>query len=91
MDGMKNMQFNLPENSIHNVDSAYTDYSYEQVCIMEAENINLMILRKSNFRQPHKTWENFLISDSRKRVETMFSQIASMFPKRIHALTGKGS
>jgi hypothetical protein len=31
IDGMKNMFFNLPGNSIVYGDSAYTDYYYEQV------------------------------------------------------------
>jgi hypothetical protein len=89
IDGMKNMFFNLPENSTVYGDSAYTDYYYEQVC-SEAESIKLMIARKSNSKQPHEPWENFLIADSRKRIETTFSQISSMFPKRIHAVTPDG-
>jgi hypothetical protein len=89
IDGMKNMLFNLPEESTLYGDSAYTDYNYEQVC-MDAENIKLMIARKSNTKQPHEPWENFLIADSRKRIETTFSQISSMFPKRIHAVTSDG-
>jgi hypothetical protein len=86
IDGMKNMFFNLPGNSTVYGDSAYSDYNYEQVCL-EAESIKLMIARKSNSKKPHKPWENFFIADSRKRVETAFSQISSMFPKRIHAVT----
>jgi len=31
-----------------------------------------------------------MIADSRKRIETTFSQISSMFPKRIHAVTPDG-
>jgi hypothetical protein len=89
IDGMKNMFFNLPEESTVYGDSAYTDYNYEQVC-EEAESIKLMVARKSNSKQPHQPWENFLIADSRKRIETTFSQISSMFPKRIHAVTIDG-
>jgi hypothetical protein len=89
IDGMKNMYFNLPEESTVYGDSAYTDYNYEQIC-MDAENIKLMIARKSNSKRPHEPWENFLITDSRKRIETTFSQISSMFPKRIHAVTLDG-
>ena len=89
MDGMRNMFFNLPENSIVYGDSAYTDYYNEQVC-SEAADINLMIARKSNTKLPHEPWQNFLISDSRKRIETTFSQISSMLPKRIHAVTVDG-
>ncbi|MEJ2629271.1 MAG: IS982 family transposase [bacterium] len=89
IDGMKNMYFNLPQESTLYGDSAYTDYNYEQIC-MDAENIKLMIARKSNSRKPHEPWENFIITDSRKRIETTFSQISSMFPKRIHAVTSDG-
>lgn len=89
IDGMKNMSFNLPENSIVYGDSAYTDYNYEQICL-DAEGIKLMIARKSNTKRPHEPWENFMIADSRKRIETTFSQISSMFPKRIHAVTPDG-
>jgi hypothetical protein len=89
IDGMKNMYFNLPEDSTVYGDSAYTDYNYEQVCV-EAESIKLMVARKSNSKQPHQPWENFLIANSRKRIETTFSQISSMFPKRIHAVTTDG-
>jgi len=89
IDGMKNMYFNIPENSILYGDSAYTDYNCEDI-YYEAESIKLMIARKSNTKRPHKAWENFLIANSRKRVETTFSQISSMFPKRIHAVTVNG-
>jgi len=89
IDGMKNMLFNLPEGSTLYGDSAYTDYNYEQVC-MDAERIKMMIARKSNTKQPHEPWENFMITNSRKRIETTFSQISSMFPKRIHAVTPYG-
>jgi hypothetical protein len=89
IDGMKNMFFNLPENSIVYGDSAYTDYACEDIW-NEAEGIKLMIARKCNTKRPHEPCENFLIADSRKRVETTFSQISSMFPKRIHAVTVDG-
>jgi hypothetical protein len=54
---------------------------------LEAAGINLRIVRKSNSKMPHEPWQNFLISDSRKRIDTTFSQIISMLPKRIHAVT----
>jgi hypothetical protein len=89
IDGMKNMHVNLPEKSKLFGDSAYTDYSYEDD-IFDAENIKMMIDRKSNSKRPHEPWENFLIETSRKRIETTFSQITAMFPKRIHAVTLSG-
>jgi hypothetical protein len=89
IEGMKNMFFNLPEGSILYGDSAYTDYNYEEDCL-EAENIKMMIARKSNSKKKHQPWQDFLISVSRKRIESMFSQISVMFPKRIHAVTAEG-
>lgn len=56
----------------------------------EAADINLMIGRKSNTKLPHEPWQNFLISDSRKRIESTFSQISGMLPRRIHAVTVNG-
>ena len=38
----------------------------------------------------HKPWQNFLISGSRKRNETTFSQISNMFPKLIHPVKVDG-
>lgn len=89
IDGMKNMYFNIPENSTLYGDSGYTDYSYEEDC-KEAENITMMIARKSNSKRKHQPWQDFLIATYRKRIEIMFSQISSMFPKRIHAVTSNG-
>jgi hypothetical protein len=89
IDGMKNMYFNIPESSTLYGDSAYTDYSYEEDC-KEAENITMMIARKSNSMRKHQPWQDFLIATYRKRIEIMFSQISSMFPKRIHAVTSNG-
>jgi len=89
IDGMKNMFFNLPEGSIIYGDSAFTDYNFEEVCL-EAENIKMMISRKNNSKRKHQPWQEYLISVSRKRIETTFSQISVMFPKRIHAVTVEG-
>lgn len=89
IDGMKNIYFNLPEDSIVYGDSAYTYYSCEDIW-NEAEGIKLMIDRKSSTKRPYEPWENFLIADTRKRVESTFSQISSIFPKRIHAVTVNG-
>ena len=89
IDGLKNMYFNLPEGSTVYGDSAYTDYNYEEDS-QEAENIKMMIARKSNSKRKHDPWQEYLISVNRKRIEIMFSQISVMFPKRIHAVTSDG-
>jgi hypothetical protein len=88
-EGMKYLFFNLPNGSTLYGDSAYTNYNFEQDCL-EAENIKMMIARKSNSLRKHEPWQEYLISASRKRIETTFSQISVMFPKRIHAITAEG-
>jgi hypothetical protein len=54
------------------------------------KHINLRIARKSNFKKPNVPWKSFLISNSRKRIETTFGQISNILPKRIHAFTVNG-
>lgn len=87
--GMRMLAFGLPPNSIVYGDSAYTDYMFEDD-IKEIERITLMIARKSNSKRKREPWEEYLISTSRKGIETMFSQITALFPKRIHAVTVNG-
>jgi hypothetical protein len=89
IDGMKNMFFDLPEDSIVYDESAYTDYYNEEVC-RETAGITLRIAGKSNSKMPHEPRQNFMITDSRKRIETTLSQISRMLPKRIHAVTVDG-
>jgi len=87
--GMRNMFFNLPENSILYGDNAYTDYDYEDDCL-EAENIRMMIARKNNSHRQHQPWQDYMLSVRRKRIETTFSQLSNMYPKHIHAVTIDG-
>jgi len=87
--GMRNMFFNLPENSILYGDNAYTDYDYEDNC-WDAENIKLMIARKANSKRQHEPWQDYMLSVYRKRIETTFSQINIMLPKHLHAVTVEG-
>ena len=70
-------------------DSAYTDYNHEQDS-QDAENIKMMIARKSNSKRKHDPWQKYLISVNIKGIEIMFSQISVMFPKRIHAVSSDG-
>jgi hypothetical protein len=81
--------FDLPEDSMVYSDSAYTYYYNEEVC-REAAGITLRIAGKSNSKIPHEPWQNFMITDFRKRIGTTLSQISGMLPKRIHAVTVDG-
>jgi hypothetical protein len=88
LDGLRQMPVNLPDGSSLMADSAYTDYALEEM--FEDNNIRLLVNRKSNSKKPHQPWIEHLISVSRKRIETAFSDIAKYFPKTIHAVTAKG-
>ena len=88
LDGLKQMPVNLPEGSSVMADSAYTDYLLEEM--LSDNNIRLLANRKSNAKQPHYPWIEYMISIARKRVETAFSDIAKYLPKKIHAVTSNG-
>jgi hypothetical protein len=82
------MPLNLPQGSEITADSAYTDYDTEE---MLADNgINLWATRKNNSERPHSPGGEYLISAHRKRVETVFSDIAEFMPESGHAVTAEG-
>ena len=86
---LKQFDLDLPSGSTIYADKSYNDYSYEDL-VEEAADINLNPLRKKNSKRPIACWSSFLRKYFRKRVETVASQINSLFPKSIHAVTSKG-
>ncbi len=83
------MNISLPEKSVLIGDSGYTDYELEDL-YQETENISLWIDRKKNSLRKHSPSLEFLIKKWRKTIETTFSEITTLFPKRIHAVTVQG-
>jgi hypothetical protein len=77
-----------PESKIYG-DSAYTDYHMEDDA-KQADLIELMIHRKSNSKRPDEPWIRFLKMQMRKGIETTFSMLKGLFPRKIHAVTFKG-
>lgn len=75
--------------SIIYADSAYTNYAIEDM-LKDAENIDLLVARKSNSKRKHEPYVDYIISTMRKRIETTFSEISNFFPKTIHAVTEYG-
>ena len=63
---------------------------YEEEDMLDDTNLRLLVSRKSNSKQPHLPHIEYFISIIRKRIETVFSDIAKYFPKTIHAVTAKG-
>jgi hypothetical protein len=88
IDGMKQLPLNLPPGSELMGDSAYTDYLLEDM--MQDSGIRLLAARKANSKCPHNPCVEYLISLQRKRVETVFSDVAKLMPKSVHAVTYEG-
>ena len=86
---LKQFDLDLPSGSTIYADKGYNDYGYEDL-IKEAADISLNPLRKKNSKRPIACWSSFLRKYFRKRVETVASQITSLFPKSIHAVTSRG-
>lgn len=88
-EGMRHLSFELPSGSKVYADSAYTDYQHEDD-LEQALGISLLSARKSNSKRKRQPWEEFLINHYRKRIETVFSDVNKLFPRRIHAVTADG-
>jgi hypothetical protein len=88
LDGLKQMPLALPKDSILYADSAYTDYTLEEM--MNDDGISLLAARKQNAKKRHELWVEYVIATYRKRIEVTFSDMAKYFPKSIHAVTANG-
>ena len=86
---LKQMPLQVPPGSIIYADSGYTNYSIEQM-LKDAEDIDLLVQRKSNSKKQHEPYVDYLISSMRKRIETTFSEIFNFLPKKIYAVTEFG-
>ena len=86
---LKQMPLQVPPGSRIYADSGYTNYSIEQM-LKDAENIDLLVQRKSNSIRKHEPYLDYLISSMRKRIESAFSEISNFLPKKIHAVTEFG-
>ena len=87
---LKQLQFSLPDGSVCYADKIYNDYSFEDL-LSEAAGISLKPIRKKNSVRAEG---DFIFrrapAHTRKRVETAFSGITGLFPKKIHAVTPQG-
>jgi Transposase DDE domain len=87
--GMHALPMNLPCGSRNISDSAYTNYEYEDL-LKECENIWHDCQRKSNSKRTEPAYRAAYKSRVRKLIESVFAQITSMIPRKIHATTIKG-
>jgi hypothetical protein len=84
----KQLSLDLPEGSIIHADKGYTDYRYED--LLKEVGLHLKAQRKKNSKRPMPAWEEFLGKPIRQRIETVFSKLAELFSKKIHAVTPRG-
>jgi hypothetical protein len=86
---LKIMDIDLAPGSIIYGDKAYTSYVLEDY-LAEIEEIKLIPDRKANLKRQHSGSIRYLQSILRKRIETTFSQLVNLFPRKIHAVTRNG-
>lgn len=88
-EALKQLPFNLSKGSRVYADAGYTNYKIEDL-LKDAEGIDLLVARKSNSKRTREPYQEYLIETMRKRVETTFSEISTLLPKKIHAVTNHG-
>jgi hypothetical protein len=79
----------LPSGSQFFMDSGYTNYAAEDAAA-QTDGVEFAPSRKSNSKRGDDCWRSYYKQLMRKRIETVFSQIASLSPKQIHAITLDG-
>ena len=87
--GCKEMTLSLPEGATVYADKAYNDYAYEDRLASE-RGITLQPIRKTNSKRRYTPDVAALVSKTRKRIETTFSQVSAMLPRKIHAVIARG-
>ncbi|MBP6870005.1 IS982 family transposase, partial [Candidatus Babeliales bacterium] len=82
-------EFDLPSGSKLYGDKMYNNYHVEDR-LKSISNIDVLPIRKSNLKRQHTPELTRDIKKKRKSIETTFSQITNLFPKKIHAVTNHG-
>jgi hypothetical protein len=87
--GLDVLALEFPAGSEVFLDSGYTDYSAEDAA-KEADGVRFSVCRKKNSKRREEPACEYYKVLMRKRIEAAFSQITSMFPRHIHAVSLKG-
>lgn len=88
-EALKQLPFNLKQGSTVYADAGYTNYTVEDI-LKQADGIDLLVSRKSNSKRKREPYMEYVIESMRKRIETTFSEISTLLPKKIHAVTDYG-
>lgn len=87
--GLDVLPLALPAGSQLFMDGGYTDYRAEDAA-KAMDGVEFAPSRKKNSKRSADCWRGYYKQLMRKRIETVFSQIISLFPKHIHAITLDG-
>lgn len=85
----KLMRRDLPQGSEIYGDSAYLDYSHQDM-LEQVEKIKLIAEPKSNSLRPIDLQDFVNLKHIRKFIEGAFGVIARLLPRKIHAVTSEG-
>lgn len=83
------MDIDLPEGANLYGDKAYYDKEQQEL-LAHCQGIILKAATKKNMKEQNKWALELEINYFRKRIETTFSEITALFPKKIHAVTSQG-
>lgn len=84
----RRLQLGLPSEAHLLADAAYLD-QHEQA-LLEDAGLHLVAASRKNSKQPLPPWVSYIATHERKRIETVFSQIAAALGRKVHAVTSKG-
>jgi IS5 family transposase len=87
--GLKELPCELPRGSTLLADRAYNSYSLEDD-LQEMAEIRLVPRRRNNLTRQHSPSLEFILGNTRNRIETVFSCIVGKMPRYIRARTEKG-
>jgi hypothetical protein len=89
INGLAELPLSLPAGAQLAADAAYTFYDWEDH-LRETEQVRLLVARKANSKRRDAPATHDYKQWLRRRIETVFSEIAKLFPKKIHATTLSG-
>jgi hypothetical protein len=85
----RKFELDLDSGSRIYADKSYQD-SQEETFLQEVAQLEFWPQKYSNAKVPRPAWISFLADPLRKRIETSFCQITSLFPRHLKAVTAKG-
>ncbi len=84
----RRLQLGLPPEAYLFADAGYLD-QHEEALLADAD-LHLVAQRRKNSKELLSPWVSYIARHERKRIETVFSQIASALGRTVHAVTARG-